>query len=51
MAVIGLEDLEKSPDSNVRFCLRIAWDAGRSQSERSDPGPKASFEGDVMRVH
>ena len=21
---------------NVRFCLGVAWDAGRSQSERSD---------------
>jgi hypothetical protein len=29
--------------ANVRFCLGIAWDAGRSQSERSDRGITGSF--------
>jgi len=28
MALISFEVREENPDSNVRFCLGVAWDAG-----------------------
>ena len=51
MPEIILETLEKGPDSNVRFCLDIAGDAG-SQGGHSDLSPKDPVWrlGCVMRI-